>query len=369
MKFTLKTIYRLLFTTLFLSTTVSLSADQKVKTLRADAPEVRYTGRIEKESDGSVKFNWSGTYAEFRFTGSSISMRAKDSKKNYYNLFIDGIQKGVITVSKTDSVIVLAKGLKKGTHSLRLQKRSEGEQGTTTIISWFLDEKGTLLPPDVKRERHIEFIGNSITCGYGTEGLSKKEPFKPETENCNYAYSCIIARYFNADYTLIAHSGRGAARNYGDTARVSKVSMRELMMGTFDEQPQNRWNFSSYRPDLVVINLGSNDFSTKPHPLKEEFLNSYDIIIKQVREVYGDVKILCVAPPKGGAFDYLREYCIGKRDKNLHFTAYLNGVYNDDSDQGSSGHPNYEGQKKIAMTLIPHISTITGWQLTGEPVK
>jgi hypothetical protein len=26
----------------------------------------------------------------------------------------------------------------------------------------------------------------------------------------------MVARYYDADYTLIAHSGRGAARNYGD---------------------------------------------------------------------------------------------------------------------------------------------------------
>ncbi len=336
---------------------------------KADSPEVRYTGRIIKSNEGSVSFNWSGTYLETRFTGSSISISASDTKRNYYNVFIDGKQTCVISVSGKDSVITLAKGLKNGNHILRLQKRTEGEQGTTTIKSIITSKGGVLIYPEIKRIRRIEFIGNSITCGYGTEGLSKTEPFKPETENCELAYGCIISRYFNADYTLIAHSGRGAARNYGDTARISKVSMRELMMGTFDEKPSERWDFNTYHPDLVVINLGSNDFSTKPHPLKEEFLASYKVIIGQIREVYGDVKILCIAPPKGNSFDYIRDFCNNSGDKNIHFAAYLNGVYNDGSDQGSSGHPNHKGQIKIAMTLIPHISSIMNWELTGKSVE
>lgn len=351
-------------------TASALSTAQKSYiSFKADSPEIRYTGRTEKTPTGEVSFNWSGTYFETGFTGSSVAIKASDTKRNYYNVFIDGVQTGVISIAGKDTTIVLANWLHAGKHSLRLQKRSEGEQGTTTIKSIILESNCTLIPASPKKSRHIEFIGNSITCGYGTEGLLKTDPFKAETENCNLAYSCIIARYFDADYTLIAHSGRGAARNYGDTSRVSKVTMKELMDGTFDMTPENRWNFKDYTPDLVVINLGSNDFSTKPHPLKEEFLAAYDKIIVKLRTLYGNVNILCVAPPKGGAFDYLREFCISKKDKNLHFAAYLNEVYNDDTDLGSSGHPNYQGQKKIAMTLIPHISSIMKWNLSENPVK
>jgi lysophospholipase L1-like esterase len=145
--------------------------------------------------------------------------------------------------------------------------------------------------------------------------------------------------------------------------------MKDLMMNTFDGDLTQKWNFKEYTPDLVVINLGSNDFSTKPHPLKEEFLKAYEQILSQLREVYGDVPVLCIAPPKGPAFEYVQSFCKERGDKNLHFTAYLQGVYNGDSDLGSSGHPNYEGQKKIAMNLIPYISTVTGWELSGKIVK
>lgn len=348
---------------------VSLFSQNQYSTFNADSPQINYTGRIEKNAKGEVSFNWSGTYLNTIFTGSYAAIKASDTKRNYYNVIIDGIQTKIISIHGIDTIIVLAEKLKNATHTLLLQKRSEAEQGTTTLKSIILEKGATLIAGVKKKERHIEFIGNSITCGYGTEGGSKHESFKAETENCNLAYGCIIARYFDADYTLIAHSGRGAARNYGDTARVSKVTMRELINGTFDKIPDNIWNFKDYTPNLVVINLGTNDFSTKPYPLKEEFLASYDIIITQLRKVYGDVKILCVAQPHGYAFDYLKEYCITKKDKNVHFAAYLNEVFNDNSDLGSSWHPNYKGQKKIAMTLIPYISTIMNWELEEKIIK
>lgn len=346
------------------------SGNQRLKLVEGNHPAARYTGRILDNGDGSVSFDWSGTYLEVAFTGGYLAIRVSDTKKNYYNLFVNGKQQGVVTTFGKDSLIVIAKGLGKKQNIVRLQKRTEAEQGKTTIHAFELAAKGDLVPYDPGRTRHIEFIGNSITAGFGTEGLSKDEPFKPETENCNLAFGAIISRYFNSDYTFIAHSGWGAARNYGDTARVSKTSMKDRMMQTFDMYPQPQWSFIGYTPDLVVINLGSNDFSTKPHPLKEEFMAAYDIIIKNIRTKYGNIPVLCVAPPlRGMAFEYIKEYCDNANDPKLFFTAYLAGVHNRDSDLGSVGHPNYNGQRKIAQNLIPYISTITGWPLENKPVK
>ena len=169
------------------------------------------------------------------YAGGSLAMRVSDTKKNYYNLTVDGRDAGVVTTFGTDSVVVLAEKLGRGEHTVRMQKRTEGEQGRTTIHAFLLDRGGRLLPASPAPGRHIEFIGNSLTCGYGTEGLSKDEPFKPQTENCNKAYACIIARYFGADYTLIAHSGRGAARNYGDKNTTSQNTMADRIANTFDE--------------------------------------------------------------------------------------------------------------------------------------
>ena len=159
-------------------------------------------------------------------------MRAADSKRNYYNVFVDGKPHGKVTAEGPAKTIVLAEGLPHGVHTVLVQKRTEGEQGRTTLFA--VGSDGPLLDAPQAPGRHIEFIGDSHTCGYGTEGKSPKEPFTPETENCDLAWGCIIARYFDADYTLIAHSGQGIVRNWGDEKEVSDCTMRERMMRTFD---------------------------------------------------------------------------------------------------------------------------------------
>lgn len=169
----------------------AVSAQERTEAPAASS-EVRYVGRTQTNG-GDVSFDWSGTCFECRFTGGSLAMRVSDTKKNYYNLTVDGRDAGVVTTFGTDSVVVLAEKLGRGEHTVRMQKRTEGEQGRTTIHAFLLDRGRRLLPAAPAPGRHIEFIGNSLTCGYGTEGLSKDEPFKPQTENCNKAYACIIA--------------------------------------------------------------------------------------------------------------------------------------------------------------------------------
>lgn len=206
----------------------TVPARERSGELPAASPEIRYVGRTET-TGGSVSFDWSGTYFECRFTGGSLAVRVSDTKRNYYNLTLDGHDAGIVATFGTDSLVVLTEGLGEGEHTLRMQKRTEGEQGRTTLHAFRLARNGRLLPAPPSPGRHIEFIGNSLTCGYGTEGRSKDEPFEPETENCDKAFGCIVARYFGADYTLIAHSGRGAARNYGDRNTVSENTMADRL--------------------------------------------------------------------------------------------------------------------------------------------
>ena len=64
--------------------------------------------------------------------------------------------------------------------------------------------------------------------------------------------------------------------------------------------------------------------------------------------------ILCVAPRVSEpAFTYIRDLCQSAVVPNLHFAAILPGYCNDGSELGSSAHPNYAGQRKMAMLLIP----------------
>ena len=63
----------------------------------ATAPEIRFVGRSATGPEGERSFDWSGTYFTFRFEGRRCAMRASDTKRNYYNVFVDGTLYGKAT--------------------------------------------------------------------------------------------------------------------------------------------------------------------------------------------------------------------------------------------------------------------------------
>lgn len=146
--------------------------------------------------------------------------------------------------------------------------------------------------------------------------------------------------------------------------------MRERMRRTLDMEESPAWDGSAYRPDIVVIKLGSNDFSTGIAPAEKPFNDSYARAIDYLRSIWGQVPILCVAPSDNTiVLRYLEQLIAERQDANLHFTAILPGVTNWDSDMGANYHPNHHGHRKLAMSVIPYIATITGWELPDTSVE
>ena len=215
----------------------------------------------------------------------------------------------------------------------------------------------------------IEVYGDSYTVGYGTEGKKASDPFALETENCNLAYTCIIARYFDADYRITAHSGNGMVRNWGDKKQESNPNMSTRSTQLYDQFATTPFDFKWRRPDIVMINLGTNDFSPTAIPEADNYVNAYIKMIEQISGRYDNVPILCITPHSSthylrAAISLLRERTQNKY-ANVHFAESMNNIINEDVDLGNDWHPNYQGQCKIAMSLIPQISKILHWDVKG----
>jgi len=340
------------------------------KTIAANDANVEYIGRtLEKE--GAVQFDWSGVHIRSQFTGGYLAVAMSDTKGNYYDFFLDGKCINTFKVSK-DTVIVLASGLPVKPHQFLLFKRTEGEQGTATIKQFIVAKNGTLIKCSGTPVRKVEFIGNSITCGFGTEVSDPKAPFLPSTENSYHSYASIVSRYFDADYHFIAHSGLGVVRNYGDKKTISEQTMRQRFLHTFDMNLNVDWDFSKWKPDVVVVKLGTNDYSNPAIcPTEEQFVNGYLELIASIRKAYGEIPIVCVSSCMSGdkLYQSVQAVVAKSNDKNIHFVGLKPELLNWNTDFGACAHPNYEGQKKMALVLIPSLSTIMGWSLSNKPVE
>ena len=98
--------------------TLSAWADQS---FFANDSQVSYTGRVEKLSDGSVRYDWIGTYFQTDFTGGKIAIKVSETGESYHNVFIDDVWvKKIHIQGKHPQVIVLAEKLSKKVHRLQL---------------------------------------------------------------------------------------------------------------------------------------------------------------------------------------------------------------------------------------------------------
>ena len=122
-----------------------------------------------------------------------------------------------------------------------------------------LDADGSLLPPLEAPSIRIEFIGDSLTNAYGSEAPDTHCKELLPYENAWKSYASITARHFDADFELLALSGYGLVRNFGDKHPLSADSMRTVTPRTISAF-EGKWPRARFVPDAIVINLGSNDY-------------------------------------------------------------------------------------------------------------
>jgi hypothetical protein len=378
---------------LILAATMLFSLSVLAESIPASDARVTYVGRTLVEGN-DVSFDWTAVYFRLCFSGKSLSMRVSDTKwdatpemaatrHNYFNVWIDAPMSAephrIIEVASQDTVIELIdpaylRSSKLKQHTVIVQKRTEGEQGKTTVHGFMTDAKGSFYQAEPIKARQLEFIGASYDCGYGVDDTSRLAKFTPETENASRSFCAIISRYFDADYVVVAHSGMGASRNYNSKFDGYHMPDRYLQTFDMDSTQATRWNAaeSDIRPALTCIYLGGNDFSVSLQPSYEKFRDGYYRLIRYIKDYYGeDHPVLCVASKSHSTLlPYMRDMVRFCPMPNVHFMACCPTLHlSTDEDLGAAMHPNYLGHQKFSYAYIPYVATLTGWGLQDRPVK
>ena len=349
-------------------------------TVPASDSRITYVGRTLTEAD-DVSFDWSSTYAKISFQGESLAVHASDTGKDYFNVWIDRDMSAeadkVLCINSKDTLLSIVtaadfkKGKKQATHSVIIQKRTEADQGRTTFHSFTV--ANDLQQASPVKERLIEFVGDSYTCGYGIENSISRNRYTPETQNTSKTYCALLARYFDADFITVSHSGKGIARNYDDSDKQSRWYMPDRYGCTFDNARQPKWEPGTLKPDITMIYLGQNDFSTERQPMRDVFKRNYKRLLKSIKDYYGEEHpILCVSTKVDKLlFDFVRECVEECGYSNVYYDGMFQAVHLDnDQELGADWHPNEKAHIKLAYALIPYFSTITGWEMQpSKPVE
>ncbi|MBQ6761855.1 MAG: GDSL family lipase [Bacteroidales bacterium] len=355
---------------LFVLAAVACTAAAREKVPATDS-RITFVGRTSV-TEGTVSFDWSGVYARIAFTGGYLALEAGDTGKDYFNVWIDrdpSAEPDRVVIIDRDTTLVLfqKKERKPLPHRIVIQKRTEGEQGRAVFRAF--EAEGQFLQAEETKERLIEVVGDSYTCGYGSENSVREDPFRPEDENPAKTYADILGRYFGADILRVAHSGMGIDRNYNDAVRGWHMPQRYLQ--TFDLAKEPAWEFTGARPSITIIYLGTNDFSTGRQPGFQEFKAGYVRLLQSIKSHYGEGHpILCVAPKHSPEHhEYIRRVVESCGLPAVYFAGLPEQVHDNDADLGASWHPNYTGHLKKAYSLIPVVSTLTGWPMENKTVE
>ena len=343
----------------------SASAD----TIPASNKLIEYTGRIDFANPEAPEFSYSGVSIRASFTGTSIAMIMDDDiGQNYYDLILDGRMLDTVRVTKGRRIYQIASGLKDTIHEIEIFKRTEEMFGKTRFFGFVVDKGASLTAIADKRPLLIEYIGNSITCGYGDEGVLGGK-FGPTTEDHYMTYAAVTSRNFNARHLAVCKSGIGIYRNYNGPAEGNKNTMTNNYTRIFlyDEKPE--YSFKE-TPDLVCINLGTNDFSTTGGD-SALYVSNYFRLIDTVQSKYTMPDVVCLLGPmlSGPNLIRVRKYLTfiadsANRKGKGRVTFFEMSQQTGDLGIGIDYHPTVAQHKRNGMELTEYIQSLKGWKIT-----
>jgi lysophospholipase L1-like esterase len=299
--------------------------------LDAQSDRIRYFGRIAaglagggadaEGISGAVFFNWSGSGFTFSFSGTGAEAElmtdlrdgalVKPESRAHIGVYLDGAPEPVhrFLLQTQRAWVALVEDLPEGAHTVRVVKLSEVGHGRAALLGLRLtgDAAASLPPLADVNTRRMEIIGDSISTGYGSDSAPDAAGFQTWEENALHTYGALAARMLQAQANIIAVSGIGIGHYYG---LGTKNLMPELYTYTdkllYDHYGSipTKWDFASFRPDVIVVKMGSNDAQycehvqgiTEPEKRvrREDFQSRYGEFIRQVRALNPSAEIFCL---------------------------------------------------------------------------
>lgn len=318
-------------------------------------------GRFDAREPSGPRLGWAGTEIRARFSGTRLALELADTGISHYDVVIDGAAPRLLVVFGGKRPYEVASNLAPGVHELVLTKRTETFTGVTQLFGF----EGTLIPSEPPSGRRIELVGDSITCGFGVLGPDATCEFSADTQAEPRAWGAIAAKELGAMRMVTAVSGMGVLRNFDG-------SMTDTMPDRYDrslaDDATSSWDHHAFEPDLIVVNLGTNDFAGGKGDPGPAFESAYTKLLADLRAKHADARIVATTSPMLSGENHAKhrsyvERAIAARtsggDAKLSF---VDLETQDDLDgYGCAYHPSIATHQKMAARLVQHVKTLMGW--------
>lgn len=344
---------------------------------------VKKIGRTYLAPDGTLWLGHTDSGIEFTFTGTSASVTLTGDKNaptewgkdNYarYALYVDGERISDDLMTEAERTVEICSFDEEKETAVKILKISECANSTLGIKSLDVTSTGDIAPT-AEKELKLEFIGDSITCGYGVDDEVKEHHFSTATEDGTKTYAFKTAETLNADYSMVSFSGHGIVSGYTTQGKAvteqrvpdyyAKVGRSYAPTADFSLQDID-WDFSAYNPDVIVINLGTNDASYTGGSLElmREYTDGYIDFLGQVREHNPDSYILCTLGIMGNTLYSDMEAAVIEYTENTgddKVGTLLFDVQSPEDGYAADWHPTEVTHAKAAEKLTEKIKEVLG---------
>ena len=245
----------------------------EIETTSVINEKVRFFGRATTTNgNNGVFFNWSGSGFIIKFIGTSAKAyflsgtesdgTPEEKDRAYIGVFIDDNPNATahFSLDCKESWYTLTEGLPFGEHTVRVVKETEVGYGRAAVLK--ISSDGEFLSAPKAKGKKLEFIGDSITCGYGNICSNASSEFLTREECFSNTYAALTAKMLDTELSCVAASGNGFYHDYGCQTFNLIPTLYLYADKMLDEHKGNAaktWDFNSDKCDLVVIKLGQND--------------------------------------------------------------------------------------------------------------
>ncbi len=322
------------------------------------------------QSATGIEFTFSGTLCQIDLIGdTSVTTAGGKGHEARVGIYLNDELVEDILMDEVNKTITVHEGdLIEG--RVRLVKLSESSDSSLGIRGIKTD--GESIKPTPNKSLRIEFIGDSITCGYGVDDkLGGK--YSTANENAAKSYAYKTAGKLDADYSMVAYSGYGIISGYTSNGDINPTSILPPYYNKFGKSYFNmaadlapisvNWEFNKFSPHIIVINLGTNDSSyCGTDTVKSTaFSNLYTKFLHTVREKNSDAYIICSFGIMGDTLYPYIEDAVTKYKEESGDTKISSMKF--DVQLSSDGyavdwHPSEKTHEKAADKLVSYIKEL-----------
>ena len=341
-----------------------------------DSLYVKWNGRTLYNEEKALNMVYhSASGFEVKFIGSKVTSRLyatnynDQTRKPYVVIVLDDNFDNMVRIDLTEKYtdLVLVEGITDGLeHKVTLYKSTESTDSHIGVEKISTD--GEFVQGIDIRDRKIEFIAASSSTGYGNLAKNANEGKNTTNSDCMQAFAAITARTLNADFNIFSASGWGVKASAYTSAGENLFNAYKNV-DFRGEAKDIKYSFSNFTPDVVVVNLGTNDYSyanagaTEAQKLARlnEFKEQYMAFIEYIHAVYPNAHIVLFH---------------GLMNENVAIANLTNEMYElllptvktisiikvSGDGQGSAYHPSVASHKAVAKQLVAHIKENVGWE-------